>query len=79
MRASTRSKVLWASWMAGGGLTASLIVWLLTDSVVWALVALLASGPVLNAVGQMFVQPAQAVRNAARERRSPVTTRRHRP
>ena len=66
MGGQTRSRILWASWMAGGGLVTSLIVWGLTGSAVWAVVALLASGPVLNAIGQVVVQPAQAARGAGR-------------
>jgi hypothetical protein len=70
MRVKTRSRVLWACWMTGGGVALSLVAWVLTGSVIWALVTLPASGPVLNAVGQMVVQPAQSVRNASRQRRS---------
>jgi hypothetical protein len=68
MRPQTRSKVLWALWMTGGGIATALVVWGLTDSLGWALVALLASGPVLNALGQMVVQPTRAARGAAKER-----------
>jgi hypothetical protein len=71
MRPKTRSRVLWAVWMTGGGIAASLVVWALTESVVWALVALLASGPVLNALGQMVVQPARSARGAIRDRDRP--------
>ena len=53
--------------MAGGGLAISTVVWYLTGSVGWAVVALLASGPVLNAVGQMIVQPARAIRSVPRQ------------
>lgn len=66
MGPQTRSKVRWAVWMTGGGIAASLVVWWLTDSVVWAIVALLASGPVLNTIGQMVAQPARAARDATR-------------
>jgi len=71
MRGNTRSRVLWACWMTGGGFALSLVVWVLTGTVVWALVALLASGPVLNAIGQMVVQPARTVRDTSRQQREP--------
>ena len=71
MRRSTRSRVAWASWMTGGGVAISVVVWLLTGSVGWALAAFVASGPVLNAAGQMVVRPAQAVVRAGRHRDKP--------
>jgi hypothetical protein len=64
MKRSTRFKVLWTVWMAGGGLATSAVVYAITASVGWAVVGLLASGVVLNAVGQMVVQPMTAVGNA---------------
>jgi hypothetical protein len=57
--------------MTGGGVAISLVVWLLTGSAIWALVALLASGPLLNAIAQLVIQPARAVRGAARGRDEP--------
>lgn len=58
---STRSKVLWTVWMSGGGIATAVIVYALTDSLGWAVVGLLASGVVLNAIGQMVTQPIEAV------------------
>lgn len=72
-RASRRAKVMWAVWMSGGGIASAVIVYLLTDSLGWALVALLASGVVLNMLAQIVVQPFRAVsatgRRAARHAR----------
>jgi len=62
MERSTRSQIAWATWMTGGGVATSIVVWALTGSVGWALIALLASGPVLNAVAQIVVQPTRAVK-----------------
>jgi hypothetical protein len=59
---TTRGKVLWAAWMGGGALVATLVVYARTSSVGWTVVALLAAGPVLNLLAQMAVQPARAVR-----------------
>jgi hypothetical protein len=53
--------------MTGGGVAISIVVWALTGSVGWALIALLASGPVLNAVAQIVVQPTRAVKAARRK------------
>jgi hypothetical protein len=53
--------------MTGGGLAISIVVWVLTGSVGWALIALLASGPVLNAIAQVVVQPTRAVKGARRK------------
>jgi ABC-type Fe3+-siderophore transport system permease subunit len=60
MKRSTRFKVLWTVWMAGGGLVTWVVVYAITGSVGWAVVALLVSGVVLNAVGQAVVQPMNA-------------------
>jgi len=60
MQRSTRFKVLWTVWMAGGGLVTWAVVYAFTGSVGWAVVALLASGVVLNAVGQAVIQPMNA-------------------
>jgi uncharacterized protein (DUF697 family) len=68
VRRDTRSKVLWAVWMTGGGIVAAAIVYALTNSVGWAVVGLLASGVVLNAIAQMVTQPVRAV-TASRHRR----------
>jgi ABC-type Fe3+-siderophore transport system permease subunit len=74
MKRSTRFKVLWTVWMAGGGLVTAVVVYAITGSVGWAVVGLLASGVVLNAVGQAVVQPMNA-RSRTRESqpRSPAT------
>ena len=48
-------------------LAISIVVWALTGSVAWALVGLLASGPVLNAVAHTVVQPTRAVKGARRK------------
>lgn len=63
---SRRGKVLWTVWMAGGGIAAAAVTYVATTSLGWALVALLASGVVLNAVGQIVVQPVRAARGASR-------------
>ncbi len=62
MNPSVQSKVLWAVWMTGGGIACFVIVYLLTESLGWAIVALLVSGVVLNAIGQAVVQPFNAAR-----------------
>jgi hypothetical protein len=60
MTRTTRFTVLWTIWMAGGGLITAAIVYTATDDWRWALAALLGSGVILNAVGQMAVQPFKA-------------------
>jgi hypothetical protein len=60
VKRDVRSKVLWTLWMTGGGIAASVIVYGFTGSVGWAIVGLLASGVVLNAVAQLITQPAKA-------------------
>ena len=67
MQRSTRSRIAWVLWMTGGGVAISIVVWVLTGSVGWALIAVLASGPVLNAVAQIVVQPTRAVKAARRK------------
>jgi hypothetical protein len=62
MKKGTRSKVLWTLWMAGGGLATGLIVFLLTGDAFWTAMAVLCSGVVLNAVGQMVTQPFNAMK-----------------
>jgi hypothetical protein len=52
MRRSARCKVLWTVWMAGGGLATTVVVYAITANLAWAVVGLLVSGVVLNAVGQ---------------------------
>jgi hypothetical protein len=65
----TRFKVLWTIWMAGGGLAIAAIVYAITDSLGWTIVALLASGVVLNTIGQLVTQPIRAARaNGPRHR-----------
>ena len=61
MKRSTRFKVLWTVWMAGGGLATAAVVYAISGSFGWAVVGLLASGVVLNAVGQVVTQPIMAV------------------
>ena len=61
-----RSKMLWAAWMGGGGLVIGGVVYAMTRSVGWAVVALLAAGPVLNTVAQMVTQPIKAARGTSR-------------
>lgn len=65
-RRSTRFKVLWAVWMSGGGIATFVIVYLLTGGIVWALLGLLASGIVLNAIAQIIIQPFGAVSGTGR-------------
>jgi hypothetical protein len=60
MSGTTRTKVLWAAWMSGGGLTTAVIVYAATGSIGWAVLGLLASGVVLNAIGQAITQPLKA-------------------
>jgi uncharacterized protein (DUF697 family) len=67
MKRSTRFKILWTVWMAGGGVATAAVVYAITGSLGWAAVGLLASGIVLNAVGQMVIQPIKAVTGARRE------------
>ena len=69
MRRTTRFNVLWAIWMSGGGFGAATICYLVTGSWWWALGALIGSGVVLNAIGQVVTQPATAFA-ASRHRRS---------
>lgn len=71
MKKDTRFKVLWTIWMAGGGFATGLIVYALTGSLFWTLIAVLCSGVVLNAIGQIFTQPMQAMKRT-RERGRPA-------
>jgi hypothetical protein len=66
-----RFKLLWALWMGVGGVATAAVVYVLTDSFGWAVVALLASGPVLNMIAQIVIQPIKA----ATGRRSPDDAR----
>lgn len=66
MSEGRRSKWLWAAWMGGGGLVIAAVVYVITGSFGWALVALLAAGPILNAVAQLLTQPSKAVTRATR-------------
>jgi hypothetical protein len=61
LKRSTRFKVLWTVWMGVGGVVVTAIVYAMTGSVGWALVALVVSGPVLNTIGQAITQPMGAV------------------
>jgi hypothetical protein len=69
MRGTTRSKVLWAVWMSGGGLATAVIVYVVTASIGWAIVGLFASGVVLNAVGQAITQPFKAITGTGHAKR----------
>jgi hypothetical protein len=60
VKRSTRFKVLWAVWMSGGGIATAVVVYMVTGSLGWATIGLLASGVVLNAIGQMVTQPIKA-------------------
>ena len=62
MQRRTRSRLLWTVWMAGGGVTAGVVAWLVTASWLWTVIVVLASGPVLNTIGQMLMQPVRAAR-----------------
>lgn len=64
MRREMKFKLLWTVWMAGGGVAAGVVTWLATASVLWTIVAVLGSGVVLNALGQMVVQPVRAARHS---------------
>jgi ABC-type Fe3+-siderophore transport system permease subunit len=59
---SRRFKVLWTLWMSGGGIAAAVVAYSFTRSVGWAVVGLLVSGIVLNAIGQAITQPFAAAR-----------------
>lgn len=67
MQPSTRFKVLWTIWMAGGGLAAAAIVYGLTSTWWWAVATLLGSGVILNAIGQAITQTLRAI-SASRHR-----------
>lgn len=60
MTPTTRSKVMWAVWMTGGGVAIAVLVDVLTGSLGWAVVALLGSGVVMNTIAQMVTQPFKA-------------------
>jgi hypothetical protein len=62
MERSTRFKVLWTVWMSGGGIATAAVIPVITGSLGWAFVGLLASGIVLNATAQMVIQPVKAAR-----------------
>jgi len=66
MKHSVRFKVLWTLWMSVGGIASAVIVYGITGSPGWAVVGLLASGVVLNAIGQVVVQPFEAKRRPRR-------------
>lgn len=61
MERSTRFKLVWAIWMTVGGVLVATLVLMTTDSWRWALVALLATGMVLNAIGSSARQPPRHV------------------
>ena len=66
LKRSTRSKVLWTVWMCVGGVVVAAIVYGTTGSVGWAVVALVASGPVLNTIGQAITRPVRAATGSRR-------------
>ena len=67
MYRSTRFKVLWTGWMTGGGIATGAIIYAVTRSVGWTIVRVLASGIVLNATGQVLIQPIRTMRRARRD------------
>jgi hypothetical protein len=70
MKRTKRFKVLWTIWMAGGGIAIAVIVFVVTASVVWAIIGLLGSSVVLNMIGQAVTQPMNAARGANRKART---------
>jgi hypothetical protein len=71
MQRTTRFKVLWTMWMAGGGLAAATLAYTLTGSWWWCVAALLGSGVVLNAIGQAVTQPVRAISASRHQRPGP--------
>jgi len=69
MERTTRFKVLWTVWMAGGGVVSALVAYLVTNSVAWAILTLLLSGIVLNTVAQAVTRPVGAVASGPRRHR----------
>ena len=67
MYRSTRFKVLWTGWMTSGGIATGAIIYAVTRSVGWTIVGVLVFGIVLNAIGQVLIQPITAVRRARRD------------
>jgi hypothetical protein len=61
MKRSSQFKVLWTIWMSVGGVAIAAIVYDITRSPGWAVVALIVSGTVLNAIGQAISQRLRAV------------------
>jgi hypothetical protein len=47
-----RYRIRWSIWMTLAGATTAVLVYLLTESIGWAIVGLLASGVVLNAIAE---------------------------
>lgn len=61
MKRSRRFVVLWTTWMVVGGLAIASVVYVVTGSLVWAVIGLLASSVVLNMIGQMVTRPVDAI------------------
>jgi hypothetical protein len=59
MQRGTRFKVLWAVWMSGGGIATTVIVYVVTGSLSWALLGLVASGILLIVIAQVVIQAGQ--------------------
>jgi hypothetical protein len=74
MNRNRRSKVLWALWMSGGGLAIAAAAYGLTGSAGWAILALFASGVVLNAIAQIVIQPIKAATAGRSKRRTHLST-----
>ena len=64
MKRSSRSRLLWTPWMGLGGVAIAATVYGILSSIGWAVIALVLSGPVLNAIGQAIAQPIRAVRGS---------------
>jgi ABC-type Fe3+-siderophore transport system permease subunit len=68
MKRSGRSRLLWTVWMCLGGVAVAATVYGITSSLGWAVIALVLSGPVLNAIGRAITQPTRAVRGGRHHR-----------
>ncbi len=64
----TQFKILWTIWMVGGGLAAAVIAYAVTGDWRWTVGALLASGVILNTIGQIVTQPVKSVAASRRPR-----------
>jgi hypothetical protein len=77
MQQGTRFKVLWAVWMSGGGIATAVIVYVVTGSLGWALLGLLASGILLNVIAQMVTQPVGPPHTAGHGNKRPAARSGH--